>query len=465
MKKEYYINEKNSLINKNKTNIGNNVSKIQLKKENNTIKIRNKNKKILKAYFKEQQTIKKRIYLYIILFIIILFPILFFVYKIYSKKRIEIMNNIELDKLSFNLTIEKEMNEEINEAQNYMNLILKGIKIDKDEKYYPSKNPKISIVISVYNGEAFLNTALLSIQNQDLKDIEIVMVDDGSKDNSVNLIKELMKTEPRIVLYENKENKGPFYTKAKGVLLSKGKYILVMDEDDMYVQRDAFRCLYVESERNNLDILGFYTRHSGASIGRYRNTFGEKKKIMYQPEVSNLMFYYDSNGSIKRFGGLLSNILVKANLFKKVIKLVDEKNLNTFMFCHEDFILFFLLSRYAYNAKYIDRVFYIFLHTWNPNDPKIVLRNQYKVDDIKNKQCLSYINFFEIIFKNTNNTTKDKKIAFSQLETYYLYNHCRVNKDTRDKAIEVFKLYLNCEYISKKDKDKIQKFIDEGNKI
>ena len=56
--------------------------------------------------------------------------------------------------------------------------------------------------------------------------------------------------------------------KAKGVLLSKGKYILVMDEDDMYVQRDAFRCLYVESERkkNNLDFLFplflYYLRHN-----------------------------------------------------------------------------------------------------------------------------------------------------------------------------------------------------------
>ena len=82
-----------------------------------------------------------------------------------------------------------------------MDLVFNGTKIDKDKIYYPSINPKISIIISVYNGEAFLRTALLSIQNQIFKDIEIIMIDDGSEDNSVNLIKELMKTEPRIILY------------------------------------------------------------------------------------------------------------------------------------------------------------------------------------------------------------------------------------------------------------------------
>ena len=60
-----------------------------------------------------------------------------------------------------------------------------------------------------------MKTALLSIQNQNFKDIEIVMVDDGSKDNSIGLIKKLMRTDPRIVLYKNKENKGMLYTKTK----------------------------------------------------------------------------------------------------------------------------------------------------------------------------------------------------------------------------------------------------------
>jgi cellulose synthase/poly-beta-1,6-N-acetylglucosamine synthase-like glycosyltransferase len=123
--------------------------------------------------------------------------------KIFIKKLfclILIVLVIILLSLIYNNSIEKNSLEERKCIQNYMDLVFNGTKIDKDKIYYPSINPKISIIISVYNGEAFLRTALLSIQNQIFKDIEIIMIDDGSEDNSVNLIKELMKTEPRIIL-------------------------------------------------------------------------------------------------------------------------------------------------------------------------------------------------------------------------------------------------------------------------
>ena len=253
---------------------------------------RNKNNYSIlrKKIFKKNSKIKRG--LCIILFLTIVPFIFYLIYiNIYIKSRKYSLD--EYDKISFNTSIEKDKNEEINEAENYMKLVLNHTKLDKDKIYYTSKNPKISIVITLYNGEAFLNTALLSIQNQDLKDIEIVMIDDCSKDNSVNLIKELMKTEPRIVLYQNKENKGMLYTKSKGILLSKGKYIMVMDVDDIYVQRDAFRTLYVEAEKNNLDILGFVFTSSKRTITRKRSTFRDSKRIIYQPELSNLTYSYD----------------------------------------------------------------------------------------------------------------------------------------------------------------------------
>ena len=155
---------------------------------------------------------------------------------------------IFLSSIMNNNSIEKNSLEERKYIQNYMDLVFNGTKIDKDKIYYPSINPKISIIISVYNGEAFLRTALLSIQNQVFKDIEIIMIDDGSEDNSVNLIKELMKTEPRIVLLENGKNKGILYTKTQAILHAKGKYVMTMDEDDIYVQRDAFSLLMKQKE-------------------------------------------------------------------------------------------------------------------------------------------------------------------------------------------------------------------------
>ena len=65
-------------------------------------------------------------------------------------------------------------------------------------------SPKISIVISVYNGVLFIMQFVHSIQNQNLTNIEIIIVDDSSTDNSVSIIKGLMKEDPRIILLTNK---------------------------------------------------------------------------------------------------------------------------------------------------------------------------------------------------------------------------------------------------------------------
>ena len=134
--------------------------------------------------------------------------------------------------------------------------------------------------------------------------------------------------------------------------------------------------------------------------------------------------------------------------------------MNVRMNVHDDFILFFLLTRNAYSIKYINRLFYVWLRTWKKNDAKIKFRTQIKMKNRDNYKCLNYLNFLEILFKKTKNTTNDKKIAFSQLEEWYLKIYCRNNKYTRDKAIEVFKLFLENKYISENDKKKIRKFID-----
>ena len=435
-----------------------------IKYENENYKFISKGKKIrkftninkMKRTIKQKLISKKRIYLYFIILIILIFVIFF------SIKKFLLIKNEESDdyKIFFNRTIEKDLNKEYVDIQNYMDLVFNGTKIDKDKIYYPSKNPKISIIIPVYNGEAFLKTAILSIQNQDFKDIEIIIVDDSSKDNSVNLIKEIMKTEPRIILYQNEENEGNLYTKTKGVMHSRGEYVMILDEDDMYVQREAFSSLYVEAVKNNLDMVGFVNKFSPKKIPRIRKVDLSKLRIITQPELSNLMYYFDSKGKVRQFGGSLTNIFVKGTLYKKVYKLIDEKNMNTHMYYHDDFIIYFLLTRNAKNIKFINRLFYVILQIWKQSNQQVKFRTEIKQHDITNKRCFAHINFLEILFKNTKNTIEDKKIAFSQVEEWYLNNFCRNNRDSKEKAIEVFKLYLDNEFVSNDDKKKIQNFIN-----
>ena len=429
----------------------------------NNIKYNN----IRKISKKVKSSNKKRKFLKIVSFATIFSLISFISYSAIKRKIIKYYKYSQyedIDIKSYNKSIEKNYQEESVDIQNYMDLVFNGTILDKDKIYYPSKNPKISIVISVFNGEAYLKTAILSIQNQNLKDIEIVLVDDGSKDNSVNLIKELMKTEPRIVLYENGENKGTLFTKSKGVLNSKGKYVIVMDEDDIFVQRDAFSSIYAEAEKNNLDMLGYILDYSGRKLDRNKRRYSysnKLKQIVYQPELSNIMYTLHHNGHVSKFGGSLVNHLVRTDLFKKVIKLIDEENINFHMNHHEDYILYFLLTRNAKSIKYIERIFYICPTFWDNNEPKVKFRNEIKNEERHNKKCFAYLNFLDILFKNTKNTKEDKKIAFSQVKYYYLdIKYCRKNKVTREKAISVFKSYLGNEYVSDEDKKKLRDFID-----
>ena len=454
----YIKNRRINIHNKGKIN-----NKMITKKNAKVIKYNN----IRKISKKVKSSNKKRKFLKIITFITIFSLISFISYSAIKRKITKYYKYSQyedIDIKSYNKSIEKNYQEESVDIQNYMDLVFNGTVLDKDKIYYPSKNPKISIVISVFNGEAYLKTAILSIQNQNLKDIEIVLVDDGSKDNSVNLIKELMKTEPRIVLYENGENKGTLFTKSKGVLNSKGKYVIVMDEDDIFVQRDAFSSLYAEAEKNNLDMLGYILDYSGRKLDRNKRRYSysnKLKQIVYQPELSNIMYTLHHNGHVSKFGGSLVNHLVRTDLFKKVIKLIDEENMNFHMNHHEDYILFFLLTRNAKSIKYIERIFYICPTFWDNNEPKVKFRNDIKNEERHNKKCFAYLNFLDMLFKNTKDTKEDKKIAFSQVKYYYLdIKYCRKNKVTREKAISVFKSYLGNEYVSDEDKKKLRDFID-----
>lgn len=91
-------------------------------------------------------------------------------------------------------------NNDFIEMEKYTKNNMKGYIRFSRLKYRKFNIPKISIVITVFNGEGYIRPVLCSIQNQNFLDLEIIIVDDFSKDHRVKLIKEIMKEEPRIVL-------------------------------------------------------------------------------------------------------------------------------------------------------------------------------------------------------------------------------------------------------------------------
>ena len=117
------------------------------------------------------------------------------------------------------------------------------------------ENPKVTIIISIYNRENYVNSTIRSIQNQNLKELEILYIDDFSSDNSVKYIKEEQKKDPRIVLYKNKKNMGTLYSKSIGVLLAKGEYVYSLDSDDMFCSENYLSTLYINAKEGEYKFI------------------------------------------------------------------------------------------------------------------------------------------------------------------------------------------------------------------
>jgi len=124
----------------------------------------------------------------------------------------------------------------------------------------------ISIIVPVYNVEKYLQKCVDSIINQTYKTLEIILVDDGSKDNSGKICDELEKMDNRIKVI-HKQNGGLSDARNAGIKIAKGKYIGFVDSDD-YIARDMFETLYGLSKKHNADvsIVSYYEVYNGKII-------------------------------------------------------------------------------------------------------------------------------------------------------------------------------------------------------
>ena len=115
---------------------------------------------------------------------------------------------------------------------------------------------KVSVVIPVYNVEDYLVECLDSIVNQTLKDIEIICVNDGSTDKSLDILKEYATKDSRISVY-SQENGGHAVATNRGMKLAKGKYLYLMDSDDILKVETALEETYKIAEEKKLDFVIF----------------------------------------------------------------------------------------------------------------------------------------------------------------------------------------------------------------
>lgn len=125
------------------------------------------------------------------------------------------------------------------------------------------ENPKVSIIVPIYNVEKYLDRCMESLLNQTLNDIEIIMVDDGSPDNCPRMCDEYANKDNRIKVI-HKKNAGLGLARNSGLEVAKGEYVAFVDSDD-YVDCNMYEALYNKAKENKVDavLCSFYHDDNG----------------------------------------------------------------------------------------------------------------------------------------------------------------------------------------------------------
>lgn len=141
----------------------------------------------------------------------------------------------------------------------------------------------ISIIIPAYNAEKYIKKCLDSLIKQTKKEIEIIVINDGSKDNTEELIKSY--TDSRIKYYKN-TNHGIGYSRNYGIEKAKGKYIMFLDSDD-YVEKDICEKLYNKARNDDLDVVicDFFKEFENGNIEEIHTNDFKNSSLKDNPEI------------------------------------------------------------------------------------------------------------------------------------------------------------------------------------
>ena len=168
-----------------------------------------------------------------------------------------------------------------------------------------NKQINVSIILPAYNVECCIAKCIQSLLNQTLKNIEIILINDGSTDNTLKIIEKFSKLDSRIKVV-SKNNGGVASARNLGVTLSKGKYIDFVDPDD-FIELNTYEILYNLAEKNNLDMITYTLNFFMPDNESDPKIIKLNKDKIYFGELENYVF---------NISGLSTNKFYLSSLFK-----------------------------------------------------------------------------------------------------------------------------------------------------
>lgn len=322
-----------------------------------------------------------------------------------------------------------------------------------NQKHLLKQNPKVSIIVPIYNVEAFLYRCMDSLISQTFKNIEIIALNDGSKDNSINILREYERRDSRIVVID-KQNEGLSQTRNIGIELATGDYITFVDGDD-WLDVEMINMMQETAVKNNSDVVlcSYIREYKERSLPK---VFDETEVIVYKKEDVKSSLYRKMVGPIglemKKPENLHSLITAWGKLYRSsIIKENNIKFIDTSVIGTEDCLFNVHAFRYVNQAVLINLPLY---HYWKGNSSS--LTSSYKPNLIKQwglmyKYIREYLDegdvgeeYYQALFN---------RICLSTLNLGL--NECsKSNKVAEIKKIQNIKEMLNEGYI----KDAFKKF-------
>jgi glycosyltransferase involved in cell wall biosynthesis len=365
--------------------------------------------------------------------------------KVEKEKQIE-NKIIRFIKYKFNKNLSrKNFEKDLPQIIHYVKLLKEGF--FKNEIYFPEIiKPKISFISSIYNKEKYLSSFISSIQNQDLKDFEIILVDDCSTDNSIQKINEFQTKDKRIKLIKNIKNQGALYSRFKGAMFSNGEYIIFVDSDDIVLKEGIIKS-YKHIKSNNLDMVEFNSVYDNVTEIYINRNYYKYRDIIYQPVLSHIYYYQKNKGDEQNTA--LWDKLIKKDVALKSLKNIGENYLSKNIIIENDVIILFSLFRHANSFQYIDELGYYYFFQNNDS----ITNTRYEPQKAK-KIIYSIFTNVEFLYDFTNENNFDKRFCiFKLIQAYKRYEICLKFIDNEFNLIKnVLNKLLESQYISVNDK-------------
>ena len=189
--------------------------------------------------------------------------------------------------------------------------------LKKEKKYVDGK--KLSVIIPSYNHEKYIGKAIESVLGQTYRNLELIIVDDGSKDSSISVIKKFQ--DERIILVEQ-ENQGAHNAINKGLSMATGEYLAILNSDDIY-EEDRFEIMIGEMEkRDNVEFMCSYIQvidDKGKKLGVKKGWKNMEPWVVPHPELSYKNTEdFKLNLIMTNFTSTTSNFLFTKNLYEKI---------------------------------------------------------------------------------------------------------------------------------------------------